>query len=97
MLLPKKAPIRSGKLREAARDQACVRCGAQDGTVVLAHLPYPGGFGMGQKTDDIIGAHLCRECHDYVDGPGRREYDLRFRLLAATLTRLLRDGVVVVK
>lgn len=98
MLLPKSPPIRSQKLRDAARGQSCVRCGSEDETVVLAHLPISGEFGTGLKTHDIVGAHLCRPCHEHVDGPeGRRDYELRFHLLVETQVRLMRQGVLCVR
>lgn len=62
-------------LRQLARDESCVRCGTQDGSVVLAHytgmrrLSYGGGFGI--KVHDAIGAHLCRACHEYMDRVSR--------------------------
>jgi hypothetical protein len=97
LLLPKDPAFRSQKLRTAARDQACVNCGAQDGTVVLAHLPMAGESGTGYKTHDWLGAHLCRRCHDIVDGPeGRDDIDLRHRVLVRTLKRLFAAGVLVV-
>jgi hypothetical protein len=59
------------KLREAARDQHCIRCGKDDGTTVLCHytgvrrLAFGGGFGL--KVNDLVGAHLCCECHKVMD------------------------------
>ena len=64
-------------LRALARDQSCVRCGADDGTVVLAH--YTGlrqhalGKGRGIKAHDIAGAHLCHACHLFFDNPTERK------------------------
>jgi hypothetical protein len=59
------------KWREAARDQSCVRCGAADGTIVLAHYFGPRrhayGGGMSRKGHDLIGAHLCSKCHLHMD------------------------------
>jgi hypothetical protein len=58
-------------LRTCAKDQPCVRCKRQDGSVVLAHytgvrrLDYGGGFGV--KVNDLIGAHLCAGCHKHFD------------------------------
>ena len=91
------------KLRQAARDQPCVRCGREDGTVVLAHytgvrrLSYGGGFGM--KVSDIIGAHLCGECHKHMDT--ERDKDNRWlhseeflHLCALTIKRLYAQGVI---
>jgi hypothetical protein len=58
-------------LRQLAKDQSCVRCGRQDGSVVLCHytgprrLAYNGGFGI--KVNDICAAHLCGKCHTEMD------------------------------
>ena len=58
-------------LRKLARDQSCIRCGREDGTVVLAHytgarrLDFGGGFGV--KSHDLAGAHLCGTCHAEMD------------------------------
>lgn len=63
--------IRSKKCLDAARDQACVNCGASDGTVVAAH--YTGlrsqalGKGTGHKPHDICVADLCFKCHSHFD------------------------------
>ena len=48
-----------------------------DGTIVLAHRNLLGWglhFGRGQKTIDLLGAILCRECHSYGDNEGRTDY-----------------------
>ena len=63
--------FRSKKLLEGARDQACVYCGAKDGTVVAAH--YQGfrshylGKGKGTKVSDLYVADLCSKCHEKFD------------------------------
>lgn len=66
-------------LRSAAMDQSCVRCGAQDGTVVLAHYFGPRRFayggGMGHKGHDAVGARLCMVCHRFMDTESRRKED----------------------
>lgn len=58
-------------LRDLAEGQACVRCGARDGTVVLAHYFGPRrhsyGGGMSHKGHDAVGAHLCMSCHSEMD------------------------------
>lgn len=60
-----------GKHTEAAKGEDCVRCGTNDGTVVLAHYQGPMahklGKGFGIKAHDLAGAWLCRECHDLLD------------------------------
>lgn len=68
---------RNKKLRDAARDEPCVACGADDGTVVLAH--YTGirqhSFGKGRsiKGSDIAAAPLCLKCHAFYDQPLERK------------------------
>jgi hypothetical protein len=63
--------IRSKKMLSAAKDQSCMNCGANDGTVVAAH--YSGlrshafGKGTGHKPHDILVADLCRSCHESFD------------------------------
>lgn len=57
--------FRSKTLLDAARDQACVMCGAQDGTVVAAHRNE--GKGMGLKVPDYWNAWLCHACHSRLD------------------------------
>lgn len=84
------------KLRDAARDQSCVRCGKRDGTIVLAH--YSGmnshkfGKGMGTKCHDLIGAHLCYDCHTYMDSYKDGNDDTRradfYELILLTILRL---------
>lgn len=59
------------KLREAANDETCVRCNAQDGTVCLAHYSGPWqhrfGKGRGIKGEDVAAADLCGRCHQEMD------------------------------
>lgn len=61
------------KLRKAARDEPCVRCG-RIGSTVLAHYcglrQHDYGKGTGLKGHDAIGADLCNgpgSCHEYFD------------------------------
>ena len=68
-----KTIIRSKKYLRGAKDQACVKCGCNDGTIVGAH--YSGlrchtyGKGTGIKVHDVLIADLCMECHNYFDSP----------------------------
>ena len=92
------------KLRTAARDQRCVRCGAQDGTVVLAHYFGPRrhsyGGGLSHKGHDAVGAWLCASCHHHMDTAGRDketkwDHSEEFlHLCALTWIRLIETGVV---
>ena len=87
----------SKRLRDAARFQRCVLCGTDDGTVVLAHLPgsrYGAPAGMAEKTHDWLGAHLCRECHERMDGELRDDVEIRMMVLVLTLERLFDQGVL---
>ncbi len=69
--------VRSKKLLKAAKDQSCVRCGADDGTIVGCH--YTGlrqhiyGKGRGIKCHDLCVADLCSECHVFFDQPTERK------------------------
>lgn len=62
---------RSRRWLALANGQACVRCGACDGTVVGAH--YCGiyadefGRGGGVKVADNMVADLCQRCHAELD------------------------------
>jgi len=63
--------LRSKRYLAAAKDQACVYCGARDGTVVAAHLTgyraQEFGKGKGVKCHDILTADLCSKCHVAFD------------------------------
>jgi hypothetical protein len=96
--------FRSPTLLKAARDQPCIRCGIQDGTVVAAHytgarrLNYGGGLGI--KVADCLCAHLCSGCHAYMDTLSRNkaaafDHSEQFlHLIALTLIRLFEQEVV---
>jgi uncharacterized Fe-S cluster-containing radical SAM superfamily protein len=91
-------------LRQAARDQSCVRCGSQDGTVVLAHYFGPRrhhyGGGMSRKGADAVAALLCASCHSWADSESRdksRKWELSEEFLhycALTWIRWIEQGVL---
>lgn len=95
------------QLRDAARDEACIRCGRHDGTVVGAHytgarrLSYGGG--LSKKVHDLVMAHLCGECHRYMDTLARErekrwEHSEEFlHAVMLTILRLMARGIIVVK
>ena len=104
-----KFKIRSKKYCRGAENQACVNCGKNDGTVVLAH--YQGirgqafGKGTGTKPHDICGADLCSQCHtefdagegSYVADPFQRKIDLSERFMYCaylTLIRRVEQGIL---
>ena len=98
MRIVKRKRLNSPKLRDAPRHECCVMC-ERSPCIGVAHLPHnewgqPAG--TGQKTDDWCGAHLCQDCHDYADGPGRNDHAWRARALCATLHRLFVRGVIVI-
>jgi hypothetical protein len=94
-------------LRDAARDQNCIRCGAKDQTTVLAHytgarrLSYGGG--LGRKVHDLVGAHLCYRCHQDMDLLSRSAADKWLHseefqhLVILTILRLYEQGTILVK
>ena len=59
---------RNKKLTQSAKHEACVSCGADDGTIVWAHSNMQRhGKGMGIKAHDLFGAYLCHKCHADFD------------------------------
>ena len=97
-----KLKIRSKKYLNGARGQACVNCGANDGTTVSAH--YQGirsaafGKGTGTKPHDLCVADLCHKCHaefdsgngSFVVDPFQRKIDLSERFLYCCYLTLIR-------
>ena len=97
--------IDSSLLRRSAKGQACVFCGARDGTVVACH--YTGqrqhlyGKGKSIKGHDCLTADLCVRCHAYFDQPTNdKTKDERseefLHCIALTLVRRMQRGVLVV-
>lgn len=59
---------RNKKLTQSAKEESCVACGADDGTIVWAHSNYQRhGKGMGIKAHDLFGCYLCHRCHQKLD------------------------------
>lgn len=90
---------RNKKLLGLARDQACVMCGSQDGTVVSAHSNLPEhGKGMGLKADDSMIAWLCHRCHSELDqGKGMARAEKRDYTLTAicrTYREMWKQGLI---
>ncbi len=93
---------RSPKYLNAAKGQYCVKCFADDGTIVAAH--YTGlrqhiyGKGRSVKGSDILTADLCWSCHEYFDNPDERKSIRRseefLNCIAITLMRRLEQGVL---
>jgi len=80
---------RNRKLLDLARDQACVSCGLQDGTIVAAHSNLmEHGKGKGLKAHDGMMAWLCYRCHSKYDQGSEmsREEKRDFILTAICLT-----------
>ncbi len=71
-MLKKTTPIRSNKIRDAARGQACTLqivgvCSGDWSTTVLAHLPDE-SHGIARKSDDLSSCTACAACHSVIDG-----------------------------
>jgi hypothetical protein len=100
--------LRSKKMLSAAKDQSCVNCGVEDGTVVAAH--YSGlrghtfGKGKGIKPHDLCVADLCMKCHSafdnytFLDGnlfQAKIDQSEQFLyLIMTTLIRRIEQGVI---
>lgn len=92
---------RDPKLLKLARDQECVSCGANDGTVVWAHSNLlEHGKGRGLKAHDCMGMLLCSICHHQLDQgflwdkAEKRERTLMW--IAKTHLKLWQEGLVKV-
>ena len=95
VLAIKHKTYRNRTLLYAARGETCVLCGADDGTIVAAHLPgsiYGMDAGMGEKCADFCVAHLCSQCHSRMDTEWRRDTQIRMKALCLTLERLFANG-----
>lgn len=53
------------------KDRPCIRCGADDGTIVPAHANQIRlGKGMGLKAEPWTVIPLCGKCHTWLDNGG---------------------------
>ena len=96
-MIPKDPRIKLPHLTKSARDQSCVSCGVEDGTVVWAHLPTRNVTQpiAGSKVHDYCGAYLCHECHYEADhGEARNDVEWRWRCNYLSLGRAFREGVL---
>jgi len=98
----KRPVIRSNKVRESARDEACTlngpNCNYDSQTTVFCHLNEQfAGKGIGIKADDI-GFYGCSNCHSDYDG-GRLEdkYFYVLRAVVRTLQRLVEKQIITIK
>ncbi len=92
---------RDKKLLALARDQSCVNCGADDGTVVWAHANgAEWGKGMGIKAHDCMGMFLCAICHHQLDQgflmDREEKREFTYRNICKTHIRLWEQGKVKV-
>lgn len=93
---------RDTKLLKLAKDQSCVNCGADDGTVVWAHSNMlEHGKGRGLKAHDAMGMFLCHTCHSQLDqGTSMTREEKReftYRNICRTHLKLWDAGLVGVK
>lgn len=69
---------RSKALTQSARDETCVHCGTQDGTVVWAHSnEMAHGKGRSIKAHDLLGLYLCFKCHSWYDTSADARHEKR--------------------
>ena len=95
------------KLLDLAKDQSCVACQKNDGTIVACHYMGPRrdsyGGGMGTKGHSAVVAHLCASCHSLMDTQSRSKEgkwlhsEIFLHYCALTWMRLIDTGAVVVK
>lgn len=90
---------RDKKLLALAKDQACVSCGANDGTTVWAHSNMLShGKGRGLKAHDCMGMFLCDICHHQLDQgflwTKEEKRELTLTWICATHLRLWQQGLV---
>lgn len=88
-------PWRSRRYLDAARDQPCVSCRKNDGTIVACHLTVPGMSGVSQKMPDFAVADCCSACHwNFDSGPWKHDYEHKMRCMIRTIQRRLEQGVL---
>ena len=92
---------RNRKLLDLARNQACVNCGAEDGTVVPAHSNLgEHGKGKSLKADDSMVMWLCHTCHSELDQGKRMSRDERreftYKMILRTYARMWEQGLIQV-
>jgi len=81
---------RNRKLLDAARDQPCMHCGAEDGTVVAAHSNQSKhGKGMSIKAHDCFVAFLCARCHHEIDQGSKLSKEERIDLWQGAFEKTL--------
>lgn len=94
--------FRSRKLLDLARDQACVMCGNQDGTIVAAHSNLlEHGKGMGMKAHDGMCAWLCNRCHTEMDQGSKmcaeQKRDVMLTAICRTYVQMWNQALIQVK
>ena len=68
MSLLKSPRYENKKLLALANGMACAGCGADDGTIVMAHSNSAiHGKARGMKSHDCFVAALCYRCHGWLD------------------------------
>lgn len=105
---PKRTPLRSPKLRDSAKGEACTLrlvgvCNLDWTTTVLAHSNRGAdGKGLGQKADDDRACYACHACHDVLDRRvplpvwlDRADVEREFdRAMAETRDRMREKGLI---
>ena len=101
-MIEKNKPYRNKKLLNASRGRSCLKCGADDGTIVRAHYQGIGseriGKGWAQKPHDFASADLCYRCHNEFDqyktgNDTDRGWEF-LMLCMETLARDFREGII---
>ena len=106
MTLLKQKPIRSKKITQSARGEACTMfspvCngGGDDATVFCHSNDSVAGKGGSQKADDIFGFFGCSACHSWFDHKQAASWILNEyekKAVYRTQRRLIDMGLIIVK
>jgi len=81
-------------LRKVAKGKNCSVCGADDGTIVLAHLRLGFNSGVGIKPPDHHAMYACFSCHSYIDGEGRGDYKIMLGGYLRQIDKWTEEGVI---
>lgn len=99
---PVMTPLRSSAKGEQCTFNVAGVCNYNPSTVALCHLPFIGGAGVGQKTDDFCAAYGCNACHDWIDNrsgvhPFHERVFYAARALIRTQRIMIEKGLITVK
>jgi len=98
-MLTKPKKLKSNKIRESARGEACTLripgvCNHNPETVVLAHINSR-NKGIGNKSHDIHAVYACDHCHAKLD-KNRIDKEDQLRALLESQDKMIQKGLIKV-